>query len=82
MADRLARIISDQVLLGNIGHVIALIVLSQEMIVRLLFGRSILSRDRLVPFFRVLEFRVYIEDNAPKRVFLVSDNLAQMIFGV
>ena len=78
--DRLARIIRDQVLLGHIGHVIALIVFGQKVIEGLFLHRTAVFRDRVIPFLGICELWVYVEHHTPKRVFAVSDDLPKMIF--
>ena len=47
----LTGVVRDQVLLGHIGHVIAVIIFRQQMIKRLVFGRATVFGDRSVPVF-------------------------------
>ena len=77
---RLPRIIGHEVLLGHIGHIVALIVLGQEMIEWLIFHRPVLFGNRRIPFFGVGEFRVDVKNHAPKGMLLVTDNLPEVIF--
>ena len=80
MFDRLARIISDQILLGNISHVVALVILGQQMIERLILGRTAVFRNGHVPFLGIRKDRVDIENHTPEWVFAMTDNLAQGVF--
>lgn len=80
MIDRLARVVRNQILLGHISHVIALIVLGQQVIERLFFRRTAVLRDRVIPFLGICELWVYVKHHTPERVFAVSDDLPQVIF--
>ena len=72
----LAGIIRQQVLLGDIGDVLGLRVLREQMIERLvLVGPHVLG-DRQPPFLGVGELRVDVEDHPPEGVKAVLDHLA------
>ena len=81
MAHRLAAVVGQKVLLGDIGDVFGFVVLREQMIERLILMRPDLGRDRLVPFLRIVENRIDVEDDAAKRIKAVPDNLADLIFG-
>ena len=80
MLDRFARIVSDQILLGHIGHVIALVVLGQKMVERLFFLRSAVFWNGLIPFLGIGKHCIHIKNHAAERVFSVPYNLAQCVF--
>lgn len=77
---RLTRIVRNQVLLGYISDVIALIVFGEQMVVRLFLARTAVFGNGLIPFFGIGELRVNVKDDTAERVFLMTDNLSQMIF--
>ena len=80
MIYRLAGIIGHEILLGHIGDVITLIVLGQQMIVRLVLLGAVFFGNRLVPFFGIGEFWIDVKNHATKRMLLVADNLTEVIF--
>ncbi|EDM70609.1 hypothetical protein RAZWK3B_05672 [Roseobacter sp. AzwK-3b] len=80
MIHRLPGIIRHQVLLRDIGHVIALLVLGQQMVERLLARRTAVLGDGVIPFLGIREFGIDIKNHPAERVFLVPDHLAQRIF--
>jgi hypothetical protein len=80
MIDRLTRIIGHQILLRHIRHVIALIVLGEQVIKWLTLDGAAFLGNRLVPFFGIRKLWVHVKDHPAKGVFLVSNHLAQMIF--
>ena len=79
MADRLAAVVRQQVLLGNIGDIFGFIVLGEQMVERLILVRPDIRRDRLVPFLGVAEGRIDIEHDAAKRIKAVADHLADLV---
>jgi hypothetical protein len=81
MPHRLASIIGQKILLGDVGDVFGLIVLGEQMIERLIFVWADLRRDRLVPFLGVVEDGIDIEDDTAKRKQAVFDHLADLKFG-
>ena len=80
MIHRLAGIVGNEVLLGNIGHVIGLIVLGQKVIEGLFLGRAAFLGNGGVPFFRIGKLRIHIKNHAAERMFAVPDNLSEMVF--
>ena len=80
MIDRLSRVILDQVLFGDVGDVVALIVLGQQVVERLLLAGAAVLRNRGIPFVGIVEFRIDVENHPAKRVFAVADHLPKMIF--
>src|ERR1700691_3704522 len=81
MQHRLAAIIGQKILLGDVGDVFGLIVLSEQMVEGLVLVRTDLRRDRLVPFLGVVEDGIDVEDNAAERKQAVPDYLADLKFG-
>lgn len=82
MIHRPRSAIQDQVLLGHVGHVIALVVLSEQVIERLVLSRTTVFRDCRIPFIGVGELWIDIKHHPAKRMFAVSDNLSEVIFRV
>ena len=82
MRYRLSGFIHDKVLLRHIGHVIALIIFGKQVIEGLIAMRAAFLGDGTVPFLGIRKLGVDVKDNTAKRVFLVPDNLAKMIFCV
>ena len=79
VADRFAGIIGNQILLRHIGHVVALIVLGQKVIERLVLRRAAFLWNGVIPLLGIGKNSVHIENNPPKRVFAMPDHLAQPI---
>jgi len=77
---RLARAVSGQVLLRDIGYVMAVFgiiaVFSEEMVKRLVFPRSNMLGNGVIPLVRVLKLRIDIEDYTAKAEIPVLDYLA------
>jgi len=65
---------------GNIGNIKTVVVLCQKMIIRLLFMRSTVFRDRFIPLVSIAKFRVNVKNNAPKRMLFMPNYLSEMIF--
>lgn len=63
---RFFAIIRNQILLTNIGNIIAVGVLSEQMIKGLILGRSNVLRNRFVPFFTVRKNGIDVENHAAK----------------
>ena len=78
--DRLAGLVRNEVLLGHVGHVIALLVLGQEVVERLVLRRAAVLGDRAIPFLGVREHGVHVEHHPPKGVLAVADHLPEVIF--
>src|SRR5919204_395187 len=81
MADRLAGGVRQQVLLGDVGDVFSLRILREQMIERLILARADLRRNRLIPFFSVVEFRVDVEHHTSKRIDAVTHHLTDLELG-
>jgi gamma-glutamyltranspeptidase / glutathione hydrolase len=81
MRHRLARIVRQQVLLGHIGHVVALVVLGQQVIERLVLRGAAVLGNGVIPLLGVGKLRIHIENHAAKRVLAVPHDLAQVILG-
>jgi gamma-glutamyltranspeptidase / glutathione hydrolase len=81
MRHRLARIVRQKVLFGHIGHVVALVVLGQQVVERLVLRGPAVLGNGVIPFLGVGEPRVHVEDHAAKRMFAVPHDLAEMILG-
>ena len=64
MLDGNRIIVCEQILLGNVGLVAARLVLSEQVIERLVLRRADFGGDGFVPFFRVCVLRVYVIDHA------------------
>ena len=79
--DRFAGLIGREVLLGHVSHVMAVLVLSEQMVERLFPVGTDRLGDRGQPFLRVGEFRIDVEDHAPERKDPVPDHLADSEFG-
>ena len=75
MAQRLAAVVRQEILLGDIGHIFRLLVFGEEMIEGLLLGRADLLGDRQPPLLRVRELRVDVEDDPPEGVVAVANHL-------
>ena len=77
---RFARVVSDQVLLRDVRDIIALVILSEQMVKRLIFDRAAVFWDGLIPFICIRKFRIDVKNHTPEGVFFMSDNLSKMIF--
>ena len=80
MADRRVALIRHEIALGNIGHIVGLIVLREEMIVRLVLSRTQILRNGFIPLFCIGEDRIRVEDNAAKFEKPVFDDLTDLEF--
>jgi hypothetical protein len=81
MPDRLAGIVGQQILLGDVGDVLGIRIFRQKMIERLVLVRPNLLGDRQPPFLGVVEFRIDVENHATEREYPVADNLPDLEFG-
>src|SRR5581483_7935572 len=80
MPDGLARGIRQQVLLGDISDVLALGILREQMIERLVLARPNFLGDRQPPLLSVVEFGIDVENHAPERIDPVLDDLPDLKF--
>ncbi len=81
MINRFACFIGQKVLFRDIGHIVAGLILSEEMIKWLVFFGAIVFRNGVPPFFSIRKHRIDIKDHAPKRVDPMLDNLSDTKFG-
>lgn len=77
-----AGCIGDKVLLGDIGHILAVGVLGKEMVKGLVAAWPDIFGNGLIPFFGVVEFRIDIENYAAKSEYPVAYNLPDLKFCV
>lgn len=75
-----AGIIRNQILLGHIGDIIALIVFSEQVVIGLFADRAAVFGDGLIPLFRVGKLRINVKNHAAERVFFMAYDLPQAIF--
>jgi hypothetical protein len=69
-----------EVLFRNISHVLAFCVLGKEMIEGLVTARPYVFWNGLIPFFRIVKFRIDVEDYASKGENPVAHHLAYLEF--
>jgi hypothetical protein len=81
MAQRRPGRVGEQVLLRDVGHILGVGVLGEQMIEGLLFLRPDLLGDRLPPFIGGIEDRIDIENDAAERVNAVAHDLAKLELG-
>ena len=81
MPDRLAGIVGQKILLGNVGDVFRFRVFGEQVIERLILVRPDLFRNRQPPFLCVVEFWIDVENHAPERKHPVTDDLTDLEFG-
>ncbi len=82
VADRLAGVVDQQVLLGHVGDRRGLIVLGQQVVVGLVLAGPDLLRDRQPPLLGVGELGVDVEDDSPEREDPVTDDLTDGELGL
>ena len=80
MTDRQAAIVILQVLLGHIGDIFSILIFGEQMIKRLLFARSYFLRYGLIPFFRIIIFRIHIKYDTAEIIKPVAHYLADLEF--
>jgi len=81
MSHRHAGLVGQQVLLGHIGDVAALLVFGEQVVKRLVLARPDVLRNRLPSFLGIVEGAVDIEDHVPERKDPVLDQLADRKLG-
>ena len=74
--DRLGAVIEQQVLLADIGNVGGLRILGEQVVKGLVPARPQRLRDRFVPFLRIRELRVDVENDAAEIKDAVADHVA------
>jgi hypothetical protein len=80
VANWVAGLIFEQVLLGDIGNILGFRIFGEEMVEGLVLARPGLDRDRLVPFIGIAELGINVENDAAKREKPVANNLADREF--
>lgn len=80
MIDRLARIIRKKVLFRDIGHIVAGLILGEEVIKGLVFLRTTVFGNGVPPFLGVLKHGIDIKDHPPERMDPMLDNLSDTEF--
>ena len=80
VAERRVALVRHQVSFRDIGDIVRLLVLCEEVVIGLVLGRAKMFRDRLIPFIGIGEDRVDIEDDAAKLEQPVLDDLADLEF--
>lgn len=81
MPDRLAGKVRNEILFRNIGDIFRVIILGEEMIVRLILGWPDFLRNRKPPIIGIAERRVDVENDTAKGIDPVLDDLTELIFG-
>src|SRR5579863_4395612 len=81
MTHRFAAGVRQKVLFGNVSDVLGIVVLSEQMIKRLVLVRPHFHGDRLVPLIGIVEYRIDVEHHPAKRIEAVADDLADLEFG-
>jgi len=72
--------VRHEILLRDIGDIFAFRVLCKEMIEGLVAARPYVFRNGLIPFFRIVKFRIDIEDYTSKGENPVAYHLAYLEF--
>ena len=80
MRYRVRIFLGDQILFGHVGDIGTLGIFSQQVVIRLLFARPVLDRDRLPPFFGICELRVDVENDAAEGMHAVLNDLPDLEF--
>lgn len=81
MTNRFARVVGNEVLLGNVCDVFGLGVFRKQVIERLVAARTHVFWNGLPPFLRVAERRIHIEDHPAKGIDPVADHLSDAELG-
>src|SRR5512134_2505623 len=82
VSDRLAADVRQEILLGDISNITRLLILGEEVIVRLILDRPDILRDRQPPLLGIGEFGIDIENDAAERVNPVTNDLPDLILGL
>ena len=82
MRDRIAGLVHQKILLGNVGGIMGLLVLSEEMVVGLILLRANFLRNRLPPFIGMIKGRIDIENHTTEGKESVANNLSDSKFGL
>jgi hypothetical protein len=81
VAHGFTQFINQQILLRHIGRVLGLFVFGEQVIKWLVFPGPNILRNGIIPLRRVVEFRVHVENHAPKREDAMFHNLPNGEFG-
>ena len=81
MTDRAVLAVTHQILLADIGGVVAVGIFREKMVKRLFLVRAHFGRNRLIPFVGIVELRIDIDHHTAKRIEAVPDDLADAEFG-
>ena len=76
MVQRRSITVVEQVLFRDIGDVLAVRILGEQVVEGLVLARAHLGWDRLVPFLGVVELGIDVEDHAAEREQPVAHHLA------
>ena len=79
MTNGFARVVSNEVLLGHIGDVVAFVVLSQKVIERLVLTGAAVFGDCLIPVVGIRKLWVHVKDDTTEGMLPMSNNLTQLI---
>lgn len=82
MVHRLARAILYQILLADIGHVICLIIFGEQVVKRLVFDRTAIFWNGVIPFLGIRKLRIDVENDPSERMLAMPYDLAKVIFRV
>ncbi len=82
MAQGLAAQIRHEVLFRNVGDIFGFRVLSEQMIEWLIAMRARFLGNGFIPFFRIREFWIHVEDDPAEGEEPVLDHLADLEFRV
>ena len=82
MADRTILGVGQEIALGDIGAVIAVLILREEMVEGLVLARPDIFGNGLIPFLGIGELRVDIHHHTPEGEEAVANHVAETEFGV
>ncbi|MCY1310769.1 hypothetical protein D9M70_609950 [compost metagenome] len=82
VAHRPVAVVELQVLLGNVGDILAVVVFGEQMVEGLILARADLLRNGVPPFFGVGVFRIDVENDASERENPMANHLSDLEFGV
>jgi len=78
MADRAPLLVRQEILLGDVGDVVARLVLREQVIEGWVLPRTDVLGDRELPLLRVVEGGIHVEDHASERIEAVTHDLAEL----
>jgi hypothetical protein len=74
-------VISEQILLRNISRIFRFLILGEQVIKRLVLARARLGGNGVIPFVRIVEFRIDVKNHATELKQAVFDDLSDSKFG-